>query len=182
MQHRLLPFIAIHLNPIMVSIMNYQTYTLLIVEDAPADRELYRRLLLKDSSCDYELLEAESVAEGLEICRTRCSRGEATPTIDAILLDYHLPDGDWLEFLVALAAGSDQMAPPVIMLTGQGDERIAVQAMRLGVRDYLVKSDLTPELLQLAVRNATIDKPGSATANRWQGQLAEIRMSLGVTA
>ncbi len=59
------------------------------------------------------------------------------------------------------------------MLTGQGDERIAVQAMRLGVRDYLVKSDLTPELLQLAVRNATIDKPGSATANRWQGQLAE---------
>jgi PAS domain S-box-containing protein len=138
-----------------------QTYTVLIVEDFPADRELYRRFLLKDSSCDYVLLEADSVKAGLELCRTRA--------IDAILLDYLLPDGDGLEFLVALAAGSDRLPPPVIMLTGQGDERIAVQAMRLGVRDYLLKSGLTPELLQLAVRAATIHHQSATTTDRWQG-------------
>jgi hypothetical protein len=43
---------------------------LLIVEDAPTDRELYQRFLLKDPNCDYELLIAESVVEGLEFCET----------------------------------------------------------------------------------------------------------------
>jgi DNA-binding response OmpR family regulator len=115
--------------------LTHQTYTLLIVEDAPIDRELYRRFLRKDPNCDYDLLEAESVEAGLELCRTRCSRGAATPTIDAILLDYQLPDGDGLEFLVALAAQSDGTIPPVVMLTGQGDENVAVRAMKLGAQD-----------------------------------------------
>jgi PAS domain S-box-containing protein len=123
-----------------------QTYTLLIVEDAQIDRELYRRLLLKDPNCDYDLLEAESVEAGLEFCRTQ--------SIDAILLDYQLPDGNGLEFLIELAAQSDGLMPPVVMLTGQGDENTAVRAMKLGAQDYVLKRDLTPELLQLSIRNA----------------------------
>jgi PAS domain S-box-containing protein len=138
--------------------LNHKTYTLLIVEDAPTDRELYRRLLLKDPNCDYDLLEAESVVEGLEFCQTRA--------IDAILLDYQLPDGDGLEFLAALAAQSGGKLPPVVMLTGQGDETIAVQAMKLGAQDYLVKRDLTPELLQLSIRNAI-------SSDRFRQQLAQ---------
>jgi response regulator RpfG family c-di-GMP phosphodiesterase len=46
--------------------MSTSTYTLLIIEDFPADRELYRRALLAESNITYHLLEAESVAEGLE--------------------------------------------------------------------------------------------------------------------
>jgi PAS domain S-box-containing protein len=146
--------------------LTHLTYTLLIVEDAPTDRELYRRLLLKDSNCDYELLEAASVVEGLEYCRTRFSRGEATPTIDVILLDYQLPDGDGLKFLTALAAQRDCHLPPVVMLTGQGDENIAVQALKLGAQDYLVKRDLTPDLLQSSIRNAI-------SSDRFRRQLAQ---------
>jgi PAS domain S-box-containing protein len=134
--------------------MNLPTFTLLIVEDYPANRELYRHSLLKDLSCEYRLLEAESMAEGLKLCRTRCSNGEATPTIDAILLDYALPDGDGLEFLAALSAQTNGNSPPVVMMTGHGSESIAVQAMKLGVKDYLVKRDFTPELLQLTMRRA----------------------------
>jgi PAS domain S-box-containing protein len=134
------------------------TYTLLIVEDAPTDRELYRRLLLKDPNCDYDLLEAESVGDGLEICQTK--------SIDAILLDYQLPDGDGLEFLAALAAQTDGKLPPVVMLTGQGDESIAVQAIKLGAQDYLCKRDLTPELLQLSIRKAI-------SSDRLRQQLAQ---------
>jgi PAS domain S-box-containing protein len=142
--------------------LTHQTYTLLIVEDAPTDLELYRRLLLKDPNGDYELLEAETVGEGLEFCRKR--------SIDVILLDYQLPDGNGLQFITALAAQSGDKLPPVVMLTGQGDENIAVRAMKLGAQDYLVKSNLTPELLQLSIHKAI-------SSDRFRQQLAQIELA-----
>jgi PAS domain S-box-containing protein len=126
--------------------MDLPTFTLLIVEDLATDRELYRRALNQDSSCIYRLLEAESVAAGMELCRTR--------SIDAILLDYALPDADGLAFLAALHNQSNGSSPPVVMVTEMGDPRIAVRAMKLGAQDYLVKGDLTPELLQSTIRSA----------------------------
>jgi PAS domain S-box-containing protein len=126
--------------------MSILSYTLLIVEDFADDREFYRRALLADSSYTYHLLEAESVAVALELCDSH--------KIDAVLLDYALPDADGLEFLKKLAAQSQSNLSPVVMMTGQGSESIAVQAMKLGVQDYLVKRDLTPELLRSTVRNA----------------------------
>jgi PAS domain S-box-containing protein len=120
--------------------------TLLLVEDFAPDRELYRRYLLSDSSCVYCLLEAESAIAGLELCRRH--------EIDAILLDYLLPDADGLQFLESLQAQSDGSTPPVVMVTGEGDERIAVQAIKLGAEDYLVKRCLTPELLRLTMQSA----------------------------
>jgi PAS domain S-box-containing protein len=131
---------------IVVTNMHLSTFTLLIVEDFPESRELYRYCLLTDPSYAYDLLEVESVAAGLELCQTR--------SIDAILLDYLLPDGDGLKFLESLHAQSNGTSPPVVMLTGQGNESIAVQAMKLGAEDYLRKRDFTPELLQSKIRSA----------------------------
>jgi PAS domain S-box-containing protein len=126
--------------------MPIPTFTLLIIEDLATDRELYRFALSQDLSCDYQLLEAESVAGGLTLCSTR--------SIDAILLDYVLPDGDGLEFLAALNTQSNDSIPPVVMVSDMSDPRIAVKAMKLGAEDYLVKSDLTPELLRSTMRMA----------------------------
>jgi PAS domain S-box-containing protein len=126
--------------------MHLQTFTLLVVEDFAPDRELYHRALSQDSSCVYQLLEAESVATGLELCRSSM--------VDAILLDYALPDGDGLEFLAKLDNQSDDNSPPVVMVTGVGNQRVAVRAMKLGAEDYLVKGDLTPQLLQSTIRSA----------------------------
>jgi PAS domain S-box-containing protein len=126
--------------------MHIPTFTLLIVEDLVTDRELYRRALSQDSSCTYCLLEAESVAAGMELYYTSA--------IDAILLDYGLPDADGLTFLAELHAQSNGSSPPVVMVTGMDDPRIAVRAMKLGAQDYLVKGDLTPELLQSTIRSA----------------------------
>ncbi|WP_373547313.1 PAS domain S-box protein [Chamaesiphon sp.] len=126
--------------------MHIPTFTLLIVEDFAIQRELCRQTLSIDSCCVYHLLEAESVAAGLALCRSSI--------IDAILLDYALPDGDGLAFLAALETQSNGSSPPVVMLTGMGDERIAVRAMKLGAEDYLVKCDLTPQLLQSTIRSA----------------------------
>jgi PAS domain S-box-containing protein len=147
--------------------MTNPTYTVLIVDDLPTHRELFQHFLLTDSSCDYHILEAESVKAGIELCQVsakearQCqSQGFCNTTslpasrIDAILLDYSLPDGDGLEFLTKLHAQSDGNIPPVLMLTGRGDESIAVQAIKLGAEDYLAKFNLSPARLQSAVAGA----------------------------
>jgi PAS domain S-box-containing protein len=119
-------------------------HTVLLVDDFAPDREMYRRCLRADASCEYRFLEAGSADAGLELCRTEA--------IDVILLDHVLPDSDGFAFIEALRDEGD--SPPVMVITGEGDEEIAVKAMKLGAEDYLMKCRLTPEMLQLAVRSA----------------------------
>ncbi|MDY6937470.1 MAG: ATP-binding protein [Cyanobacteriota bacterium] len=121
------------------------TWTLLITDDCQEDREVYREYLSGDPDRSYQFIEAGSAEAGLELCQQQ--------HCDAILLDFRLPDMTGLEFLDELKQQSHHSLP-VIMLTGQGDERVAVQAMKHGARDYLVKQDLDPDMLQLTVRNA----------------------------
>jgi signal transduction histidine kinase/DNA-binding response OmpR family regulator len=118
--------------------------TLVIVDDCAEDRKIYRRYLLKDPHQTYEIFEAKCAEDGLALCQTLTS--------DAILLDFCLPDMTGLEFLDRLQQQRSNSALPVIMLTGQGDEEIAVQAMKRGAQDYLPKGSLKPDMLQLAVR------------------------------
>ena len=66
-----------------------------------------------------------------------------------VLTDYQLPGGDGSE-MVALAAG----ACPVIMMTSHGNEQIAVEAMKIGVQDYIVKSAEAFEALPRTVAQA----------------------------
>jgi PAS domain S-box-containing protein len=129
---------------------------ILLVDDSVTDRETYRRYLSSEPEVRYECLEAETLEEGLEVWESEHP--------DAVLLDVNLPDGDGLEFLEEVAAegGGDQ---PVIVLTGQGDERTAVRAMQLGAADYLVKQDITRLSLQIAV-GQLCDR--TALLRRWQ--------------
>jgi PAS domain S-box-containing protein len=124
--------------------MSQQQRTVLIVDDSPEDRELYRRYLLRDRDYLYNILEAELGQQGLELWQ------QHQP--DLILLDYRLPDLDGLEFLTRLLA--QQSFLPIIMVTGQGNESISVRAMKAGAQDYLVKEQITPERLHLAVNSA----------------------------
>ncbi|MFN6567526.1 ATP-binding protein [Dendronalium sp. ChiSLP03b] len=120
-------------------------WTLLIADDCAEDREVYREYLLSDPHQSYQILEAASAEVGLALCqKKRC---------DAILLDFCLPDMSGLEFLDELKQQQLKLPLPVIMLTGQGDERVAVQAIKRGALDYLVKQHLQPDVLQLTVRN-----------------------------
>ena len=112
-------------------------YQILFLEDSPVDRALYSRFLSQDKLATYHINGAKSGLEGLE------QLAQNQP--DLILLDYQLQDMNGLEFLNLLQLQSGKVQIPVIMLTGTGDEKIAVQAMKNGVQDYIVKDKITPE-------------------------------------
>jgi len=114
-------------------------YTILLVEDSENDRAIYRRYLLANEAVEYQILEAENLAEALE-------RWQAESP-DLVLTDIHLPDGNGVELLEAIKKTQPTKNPPVIMMTGQGDKRLAVQAMELGASDYLIKEDITASTL-----------------------------------
>ncbi|HAX76879.1 MAG TPA: hypothetical protein DCY88_13815 [Cyanobacteria bacterium UBA11372] len=117
-----------------------------IVDDSLEDRETIRRYLLGDEQSTHRIFEAEDGETGLALCQ------EVQP--DAILLDFLLPDMDGLEFLAELRTQLGQTNLPVLMLTGQGNEAIAVQAIKSGAKEYLVKDKITPANLRIAIGNA----------------------------
>ena len=118
----------------------------LIVDDSPEDRDLYRRFLRLDRDHRYEFIEAASADEGLRICETQ--------PFDCVLLDYRLPDMSGLEFLRELSSRVDGIPVPVVLLTGQGSEAVAVDAMKGGAQDYLLKTTITGPTLTRAVQHA----------------------------
>jgi len=111
--------------------MNRMSVRVLLVEDDAVDRLACRRALGAQSDYTFDLEEADTARSGLHRVY------DAPP--DLILLDYHLPDMDGVEFLSELAARTGEVEVPVVMLTGAQDIAIAVDAMRRGARDFLVK-------------------------------------------
>jgi len=124
-------------------------YQILIVEDSPEDREFYRRALESDPNNHYRVFEVNNGDEALALVPELA--------IDLVLLDFELPDMTGLELFAQLC---DDIAcvVPTIMLTGQGNEAVAVRAMKLGVEDYLVKGKYSPEELRNSVE-AVVRKP-----------------------
>jgi len=131
---------------------------LLIVDDNPVDRDLVTRLLRQQFGDAIELQEVDNGQSALEVL----SRGQT----DLALIDYLLPDMDGLELLREIDATSAEIG--CILMTGQGSETVAAQAIKRGARDYLIKGDLTPEVfrrtiqkvyraLSLERRNAALD-------------------------
>lgn len=120
--------------------------SILVIDDSPGDAELYRHLLEADPRREYRLEGAGTAAEGLaQFSRRR---------FDAVLLDYNLPDLDGLSTLDRLQATAPGEILPIVMLTGQGNERLAVEAMKRGVQDYLVKGEVTAADLARAIDHA----------------------------
>jgi FixJ family two-component response regulator len=120
-----------------------------MVDDSAADRKRCRVLLEEQHGSGLEFIEAPDAAHGLDLCR-------AAPP-DCVLLDYQLSGMTGLEFLGHLTrdAPAGVLTFAVVMLTGVASEQVAIQAMKNGAQDYLVKDRLTAEALSSAVKNAT---------------------------
>jgi signal transduction histidine kinase len=122
----------------------------LLVEDGLVDRMVCRRALAQDPDYEFVLTEAETGREGLQLAHTQKP--------DCILLDYHLPDLNGLEFLAELRNDLGEIPVPVMMLTGADTASVAVEAMKRGAQDYLVKDvnrqylELLPAVIQRVLR------------------------------
>jgi signal transduction histidine kinase len=115
-----------------------------VIDDSEDDRTLCRRALKIAFGARMWFGEAASGETGLDAIR------KAEPS--CVLLDYSLPGRNGLEVLKRIRAARPHL--PVIMLTGQGNEAVAVQSMKEGAQDYITKSAITPELLGRIVRMA----------------------------
>ena len=108
-------------------------YRLLIVDDDAIDRRLYTKLLHELGPDTCHVQQAADGATGLAMLRA--------DTFDCVLLDFRLPDMTGLEFLNTVVVDGE-LPCAVVLVTGQGNEAVAVQAMKRGVQDYLVKDQV----------------------------------------
>ncbi|HRS37908.1 MAG: response regulator [Bacteroidota bacterium] len=114
---------------------------ILYIEDDDLDRMIMKRAL-NSSGLPVELRFAENIDAGRE----------ATQGVeyDCIFLDYNLPGGTGLELLKVIRASGNNS--PIIIVTSQGDEKIAVEAMKNGANDYIPKSFLSADGLSQSLR------------------------------
>ena len=132
---------------------------ILIVEDDNNHAELIQRSF-EEAPDEYRL---EFVGT---ICAAKRAMELNPPGL--VLTDYRLPDGDGSE-LVMMASG----LMPVIIMTSHGSEQVAVEAMKIGAQDYIVKSSETFESLPIAVKYGLIT--WALTSARKQAAAAALR-------
>jgi len=136
---------------------------ILIIDDEPVDREIFKQYLDADRPGAFVYADAGTGKEGLRRLR------DFNP--DCILMDLNLPDVDGLKTVRLLHEGREMLPCAVVMLTGTGNEEIAVEAMKLGVMDYVVKGPASAHALPRIVANAV-------ERFRYQREIAEHRLAL----
>jgi DNA-binding NtrC family response regulator len=124
--------------------MTAKTLQLLLVEDDPAHAELIRRAFRS-----YDGQVHLTVVQSLQEARATLS----TTMPDLAIIDLLLPDGRGLELL---PGDESAAAYPVVMMTSHGNEQAAVEAIKTGAVDYVVKSEATltdmPHIAERALR------------------------------
>lgn len=150
----------------------------LVVEDDPLDYELTAARLTEVPGLAVSVEWAAGYEQGLEAIR-RCQ-------YDAYLIDYRLGHRDGVELVrEGFAAGC---TAPMIVPTGQGSERVDLEAMRAGAADYVLKDSPDPTTLGRSVRYAVerrrlLAELKQARQRRQQEQeLAELARRLGQPA
>ena len=119
-------------------------YHVLVIDDDEVDRQaVVRGLAHSGLSVSVEI--AGDGNEGLSVLQDK--------TLDCLFLDYRLgPGSDGLEITRKVRESGNRI--PIVVLTGYGDERVAVSLLKAGASDYLPKSVLTPDVLGRCLRNA----------------------------
>jgi PAS domain S-box-containing protein len=117
-----------------ISSADARAIRVLIVDDDVVDRMAVRRALQR-SGVNVTIDEATGAVAAL----STVPRND----YECVFLDYHLGDGNGLAVLRGIRGAGIEV--PVVMLTGQGDEAIAVELMKAGAADYVVKASLSPE-------------------------------------
>lgn len=119
-----------------------KVFKVLVIDDDTVDRMMVTRAF-KGADFRTELLEAIDCASGITLATSH--------QFDCIFIDYRLPDGNGIELLQKLRQAGIRV--PIISLTGQNDDRVAVDLMKAGASDYLSKSQISPAQLRQVFQN-----------------------------
>lgn len=150
--------------------MRKNSLKLLLIEDNRDQREMIIEAFnMKDPA--FEITPVDNGPASLELLQRE--------HFDAIILDYSLPRMNGLEVLSRIQEGGH--TTPVIMVTGQGDEKIAVESMKKGASDYLIKNrnylETIPIVVQKTIENTQMKKRLMETSIRTR-KLQEISLSV----
>ena len=110
---------------------------ILLIEDNPGDDRLVRELLSEIGHTKFEIESVDRVKKGVALLKEQ--------VFDAVLLDLHLPDSTGIETVDMVTEAAP--AVPVVVRTSVDDETTAMEAVKHGAQDYLVKGRIDPELL-----------------------------------
>lgn len=124
--------------------MKVHAIRILLIEDNPGDARLIREALAEAGSTQVRLETADDLKTGFAVLE----KGN----IDLILLDLTLPDSQGLETVSRVHHQAPEV--PIVVLTGLNDEAAAVQAVREGAQDYLMKGEASGSLLIRSIRYA----------------------------
>jgi signal transduction histidine kinase/CheY-like chemotaxis protein/HPt (histidine-containing phosphotransfer) domain-containing protein len=141
---------------------------ILVIDDDEVDRKTLKRAL-KKAEIDYLLEECANAKSALEILQSN--------EYECIFLDYQLPGVDGLELLKKIR-GQDTKTP-IIVVTSQGDEEVAVKMMKAGATDYIVKTQITPphikKILHRVIHLLNIEKQKQATEQALKDSEARLK-------
>jgi HTH-type transcriptional regulator, bacterioopsin transcriptional activator and related proteins len=132
------------------------TLELLLIEDNPGDARLIQEMLRDATELTQRVNPSETTAEAPTVIhKSRLEEGlEAVESgrADLVLLDLNLPDSRGTETLETVSSMTDET--PIVVFTGVTDQEVGVQAIQSGAQDFLVKDEVTSELLVRTIHHA----------------------------
>ncbi len=134
----------------------------LLVEDNPIDAMIVKKILQRDNAFEYEVVHLVSGEDAL-------LKLENWP-YDIMLLDYNLPKKNGLETLKEIKARNIEM--PIVMITGQGDEQLAVTLIKEGAFDYLPKKENYQDSVPLMIRKTMMEFRAKLEREKLQKEIA----------
>jgi PAS domain S-box-containing protein len=134
----------------------------LLLEDNPGDALLFRDMLDMVMGEVFAVDHVTEIAEALEYLDGA--------EVDVVLLDLSLPNGQGLDTFFAVHDEAPHI--PIVVLSGSGSEQMAVEAVKAGAQDYLVKGEVTGRLLARSIRYA-IERQRVERQTRRQKDLLE---------
>ena len=144
--------------------------SVLVVEDNPGDARLVELYLHEDQATPFRVLKADRLDRALAVL--------ADDDIDVVLLDLSLPDSFGMDTLERLRAASPLV--PVVVLTGTNDEALALQALRQGAQDYLVKGLGDGNLVRRAIFYAIERSHAAAALKRSESRFRALFTNAGI--
>jgi signal transduction histidine kinase len=133
---------------------------ILVIDDDSGDRKHVRRSLER-GGLSVLCVEETCVEDAIVLCAER--------KFDCVFIDYRLPGRDGVDGVTALKECAPRV--PIIMITGQGDEIVATEAMKRGASDYMVKSLINSESITRCTRGV-LERAG--LQNKLAAQRAEL--------